>query len=85
MTIQRVLKDGTTHCLFTLMDGTELHCEVRPSTKKEMEINSIPPFIAIIADGVIEPTCAPGLTVEDAVLELADRLNTRYCAKEQAA
>lgn len=76
--VEKVLKDGTTLCRCNLADGYPLLVEVRASTAKEMEMNGVPPFIAIAADGVLEPTAAPGATVDDAVLEVLERLNQRY-------
>lgn len=80
MTLEKApLKDGTVFYRAALADGYPLRIEVRKSTEKDMQgRGGAPPFIAIVADGKLEPTCAPGETAQDAALEVIDRLNHRY-------
>jgi hypothetical protein len=83
MTFEKQLKDGTTFYNALLADGLPLRIEVQRVPTKALSHDSkygAPPFIAIGADGVIEPTCAPGETAELAALELVERLNQRYAA-----
>jgi hypothetical protein len=83
MTFEKQLKDGTTFYVAQLADGLPLRIEVMRTPAKALAPTSkygAPPFIAIGADGTIEPTCAPGDTAEDAALELVARLNQRYAA-----
>lgn len=80
MTIAKVLKDGTTLIDAALRDGYQLRLEVQKCKPRETAGGyGAPPFVAIAADGTLEPTCAPGETAELAALELIDRLNQRYC------
>lgn len=80
MTQEKVLpKCGTVFFNAQLQDGYPVRIEVKKSTEKEMQgRGGAPPFIAIVADGKLEPTCAPGETALDAALEVIDRLNHRY-------
>lgn len=79
MTIEKVLKDGTTFYRTQLADGYPIRIEVEKVPARATAGGyGAPPFVAIAADGKIAPTCAPGETAEDAALLLVERLNQRY-------
>ena len=80
MTIDKILKNGTTFFNARLKDGYPIRVEVQKCKPRETAGGyGAPPFVAIAADGNLAATCAPGETAELAALELLERLNHRYC------
>lgn len=82
MTFEKTLTEGkqlTTFYRAQLVDGRPVRVEVQHITESEQAGGyGAPPFVAIVADGVIPPTCGAGETAELAALEVIDQLNHRY-------